>query len=215
MFSGMIKFMHEIINLLQTIHNPEMIIRWGGYTIIAIIIFAETGLFIGFFLPGDSLLVTAGLLASQNYLNIYELLFIASLMAIVGDSVGYNFGKITGPKIFKKDKSLLFAKKHLVQAEEFYKKHGKKTIVLARFVPVVRTFAPIVAGMGKMSYMEFITFNILGGILWVGTMSMIGFFLGRIIPNAKSYLHWIIIGVIFISILPAIIAWIKNKIKQK
>ncbi len=207
--------MNEIIVFFSNLQHLEELIRWGGYTVLAIIVFAESGLFFGFFLPGDSLLVTAGLLASRGYLNIWELIVLLSLMAIAGDSVGYYFGKVTGPRIFTREKSLLFAKDHLIKAQAFYEKHGGKTIILARFMPIIRTFAPIVAGIGRMPYSRFISFNIWGGILWVMLTLGLGFFLGRVIPNVDRYIHWIIIAVILISISPGIISWIRSRKGQQ
>ncbi|MDD5726515.1 MAG: VTT domain-containing protein [Patescibacteria group bacterium] len=203
--------MNEIIVFFSNLQHLEELIRWGGYTVLAIIVFAESGLFFGFFLPGDSLLVTAGLLASRGYLNIWELIVLLSLMAIAGDSVGYYFGKVTGPRIFTREKSLLFAKDHLIKAQAFYEKHGGKTIILARFMPIIRTFAPIVAGIGRMPYSRFISFNIWGGILWVILTLGLGFFLGRVIPNVDRYIHWIIIAVVLISISPGIITWLRSR----
>ncbi|MDD2786327.1 MAG: VTT domain-containing protein [Patescibacteria group bacterium] len=203
--------MSEIIEFFSRLNNLEDLIRWGGYTVLAVIVFAESGLLIGFFLPGDSLLVTAGLLASQGYLNIWELWILLSVMAIAGDSVGYYFGKVTGPKIFTREKSILFNKDHLLRAQAFYEKHGGKTIVLARFMPIIRTFAPIIAGVGKMPYRKFVTYNVVGGIGWVTLTLGLGYFLGRVIPDASKYLHWIIIAVIFISISPGVIAWLRNR----
>lgn len=207
--------MDWIFGFFSNLQNIEGLIRWGGYTALAIIIFAESGLFFGFFLPGDSLLVTAGLLASRGYLNIWELLILLSLMAIAGDSVGYYFGKLTGPKIFKKEKSILFAKDHLLRAQAFYEKHGGKTIILARFMPIVRTFAPIVAGVGQMKYSRFLSFNVWGGLLWVCSMLGIGFFLGKTIPNIDRYIHIVIIVIILLSISPAIFSWVKGRLQKR
>lgn len=181
----------------------------------AIIVFAESGLLFGFFLPGDSLLVTAGLLATQGYLNIWELFFLLIVMAITGDAVGYHFGKYMGPKIFKKEKSIIFAKDHLLKAKAFYDKHGGKTIIIARFMPIVRTFAPIVAGAGNMPYKKFFAFNVFGGIFWVGSMLGLGYFLGKVIPNVSDYLHIVIAIVVLLSISPGIYAWINEKRLQK
>jgi len=207
--------MNEIIVFFSNLQHLEELIRWGGYTVLAIIVFAESGLFFGFFLPGDSLLVTAGLLASRGYLNIWELIVLLSLMAIAGDSVGYYFGRVTGPRIFTREKSWLFAKDHLIRAQAFYEKHGGKTIILARFMPIIRTFAPIVAGIGRMPYRRFISFNIWGGMLWVMLTLGLGFFLGRVIPNVDRYIHWIIIAVILISISPGIVSWIRSRKGRK
>lgn len=184
--------------------DVETIIRTGGYLGLFFIVFAESGLFIGFFLPGDSLLFTAGFLASQGYLNIWILCAISFLGAIVGDSVGYTFGKRVGRKLFTRDNSLLFHKNHLQTAEEFYEKHGPKTIVIARFMPIVRTFAPIVAGIGTMRYGTFLAFNIVGGALWGVGLPLVGYFLGSTIPNVDRYLLPIILGIIIVSMLPGL-----------
>lgn len=169
------------------------------------IVFVETGLLIGFFLPGDSLLVTAGLLASQGYINVYLLGTLLSIAAIVGDSLGYTIGKASGPHLFKKDDSLLFNKKHLQRAHDFYEKHGGKTIVLARFIPILRTFAPVVAGMARMDYRRFIAYNVFGGLFWVWSMLMIGYLLGRHVPGISDHIDIVILVIIFLSILPLFI----------
>lgn len=207
--------MEYLITFFNNLHNLEALITWGGYTVLAIIVFAESGLLFGFFLPGDSLLVTAGLLASQGYLNIWELFILLFIMAVAGDTVGYHFGKYTGPKLFKREKSILFAKDHLLKAKAFYDKHGGKTIILARFMPIVRTFAPIVAGAGEMPYTRFLFFNIFGGLLWTGSMLGTGYFLGSTIPGVEDHLHIVIAIVVLLSISPGIYAFIKEKMAKK
>lgn len=207
--------MDSIIEFFQKLQHLEDLIRWGGYTVLSLIVFAETGLLIGFFLPGDSLLVTAGLLASRGYLNIWILFVLLSVMAISGDAVGYWFGRVTGPKIFVKEKSILFARDHLIHAQHIYEKYGNKIIILARFMPIVRTFAPIVAGVGQMPYARFASYNIVGGILWIGSMLTIGHTLGNVVPNIDTYLHWVIIGIVFISILPAIVEYARHRLRVK
>jgi membrane-associated protein len=187
----------------------ETITTFGYFGLVAIV-FAESGLFFGFFLPGDSLLVTAGLLASQGIFDIIILLVLLPVAAISGDSIGYLFGNKVGPAIFKRESSLLFDKKHLERAHAFYEKHGGKTIILARFMPIIRTFAPIVAGVGKMEYKRFLFFNIFGGLFWAWAMLLIGFFLGHTIPDVDKYLLPVIALVIFISILPAVIENIRH-----
>ena len=187
------------------------IIQTVGVLGLFFIIFAESGLFFGFFLPGDSLLVTAGLLASQGYFQILVLGFLLMFAAILGDSVGYWFGKKVGPSIFKREDSLLFKKSHLTKAHKFYENHGGKTIILARFIPIVRTFAPIVAGAAGMDYKNFISFNIIGGIGWVWGMLLLGYFLGSAIPNVDTYLFPIIFLIVLLSILPGIIEVIKSR----
>lgn len=191
--------------------NLESIIKAAGYFGLFGIIFAESGLFIGFFLPGDSLLFTAGFLASQGYLNIFTLAALCFVAAVAGDSVGYVFGKRVGPKIFKKEDSLFFHKDHIHKAQAYYEKHGGKTIVLARFIPIVRTFAPIVAGVGNMNYRVFLTYNIIGGFLWAVGLSVVGYFLGSVIPDVDKYLLPIIAGIIIVSLIPPVWQVLKDK----
>ncbi|HEX2787030.1 MAG TPA: VTT domain-containing protein [Ignavibacteria bacterium] len=206
--------MDVIIDFFKNLRDLEGLIKWGGLLVLIIIVFAETGLLIGFFLPGDSLLITAGLLASQGYLDIFVMNVTLILAAIIGDTVGYWFGRKTGPKIFKREKSKFFAKEHLIKAQEFYEKHGGKTIIYARFVPFARTFAPIVAGVGKMEYKKFLSYNIFGGILWVVSMTLLGYFFGNI-PFIKKNFEYVIIGVIIISTIPVITGYLKHRKEMK
>lgn len=178
------------------------IIQAAGYLGLFAIIFAESGLFFGFFLPGDSLLFTAGLLASQGLLKIYFLMPLLFAAAVLGDSTGYWLGRKLGPMIFKKEDSFFFHKKHIERTKVFYARYGTKTIIIARFVPIVRTFAPILAGVGQMEYRTFITYNILGGAFWAIGVSGLGFFLGNVLPGTEKYLHFIIALIIFVSFLP-------------
>jgi len=187
------------------------LIEAAGYLGLAAIIFAESGLFIGFFLPGDSLLFTAGFLASRGFLNIYLLIALTFVAAVLGDSTGYWFGKKTGPKIFSKDDSIFFHKDHIAKAEDFFKKYGAKTIILARFIPIVRTFAPILAGVGKMPYPTFFLYNLIGGGLWTIGVSLLGYFLGQLVPNIDKYLLPIIAAIIIISVLPNIFQILKRR----
>jgi len=202
--------------------NLRHLILTTGYLGIFFIVFAESGLLFGFFFPGDSLLITAGLLASQGYLDIKILILISALAAIMGDSVGYWFGKKTGPRIFKREDSLLFHKKNIIRANEFYKKHGGKTIILARFFPFIRTFAPIVAGVGIMEYRRFLSFNLFGGFFWVLATTLLGYFLGNVVPNIERYILGVILVVVVLSALPGLIHFWKEyhqpllaKIKKK
>ncbi len=188
---------------------PELI-RAIGYLGLFGIIFAETGLLIGFFLPGDSLLFTAGILAAEGYLDISILLIVLAGAAIIGDSIGYTIGRQLGPKIFSKDESLLFNKKHITRAQDFFHKHGPKTIILARFVPIIRTFAPTIAGVGKMNYAKFLAYNIAGGLLWVFTLTVLGYYLGLKIDNIDKYILPIVGVIILISISPYIKQFITN-----
>jgi len=182
----------------------QLVVFFGPFTTLAIaaVIFAESGLFIGAFLPGDSLLFTAGFLASQGLLNIYILVPVLFVAAVAGDSVGYTFGHKVGKRLFRKEDSWLFHKKHLVRAEAFYEKHGGKTVVIARFLPIVRTFAPIVAGMGNMRYKRFLAYNVVGAFLWAVCITLAGYFLGKSIPDVDRYLLPIILFIIFISVAP-------------
>ncbi len=191
--------------------NLVALIKAVGYVGLFGITFAESGLLIGFFLPGDSLLFTAGFLASQGFLDIFILAFFTFLGAALGDSAGYAFGKKVGPKIFTKEDSVLFHKDHLERARAFYDEHGPKTIVLARFMPVIRTFAPILAGVGNMRYRTFLFYNIIGGALWAVGLTSIGFYLGSSIPNIDRYLLPIVLGIIILSFLPTIIHIARNK----
>lgn len=190
--------------------NLETILPVIGILGIILIVFAESGLLIGFFLPGDSLLFTAGFLASQGVFDIWTLSILSFIAAVVGDSVGYGFGHKVGRRLFNKTDSIFFHKDHLMKAEKFYEKHGKKTIVLARFMPIVRTFAPIVAGIGKMEYKTFIVYNIIGGLAWAMGLTWVGFILGNSIPNVDRYLLPIIALIVILSILPQTIHILKD-----
>ncbi|HYN87571.1 MAG TPA: VTT domain-containing protein [Ardenticatenaceae bacterium] len=188
----------------------EQIVAYGptvAYILLFAVIFAESGLFFGFFLPGDSLLLTVGLLASQGVLNIGILIPLLFIAAVLGDNVGYWFGKKTGPRIFNRDNSLLFRRNNLLKAREFYDRHGGKTIVLARFMPFIRTFAPIVAGAVEMDYRRFMLFNLIGGVLWAIGVTLAGFIFGRILPTdvIERYFLIVIALVVVISALPAMI----------
>jgi membrane-associated protein len=205
--------MQELSELFNKLRDLPALVQWAGYVGLTIIIFTETGLLIGFFLPGDSLLVTAGLLASQPDfgLNVYWLGTILSIAAVVGDQVGYSIGRATGPRIFTREDSIFFHKKHLIRAAEFYEKHGGKTIIIARFMPIVRTFAPVVAGAAQMNYRRFVMFNVVGGIVWVWSMLLTGYWLGRYVPGIDKHIEKVILVVIFLSILPGIIHWLKER----
>ncbi len=182
-----------------------------GYLGLFFITFAESGLLIGFFLPGDSLLFTAGFVASQGILDIMVLFPLLFMAAVFGDTVGYAFGNHVGLRIFKRKNSIFFNKENLKRAEIFFEKHGSKTIVIARFLPVIRTFAPILAGVARMPYPVFFFYNVLGGLIWAIGLLAAGYFLGRIVPNAHQYILPIILLIITLSILPQIIHLIKNK----
>lgn len=205
--------LESVIEFLQTLYHPDKLIeliRSGGYFVLAAIVFSETGLFVGFFLPGDSLLFTAGLVASQGFFHIGYLMGLLSVMAIVGDAVGFSIGYKTGTALYKREDSLLFKRKHLLYAKEFYEHHGGKAIFLARFVPFARTFAPVVAGVAQMSYPRFAAYNVFGGIFWVCTMLSAGYFLGNI-PLVQHHLEKVILLIVFISVLPIIVEYLRNR----
>ncbi len=187
------------------------LIQWGGMVLVCTIVFVETGLFVGFFLPGDSLLVTAGIFAAAGHLRLGLLLSLVSLCAIAGDQLGYWIGRRAGQALYKRDDSLIFKKRHLERAHEFYERYGGKTVILARFVPIIRTFASPVAGAARMNYRRFLSFDIFGGILWVWSMVLIGYFLGSSIPNVDKNIHIVIAIVVFLSILPAIIEVLRQR----
>ena len=186
-------------------------IKAAGYLGAFGFVFAESGLLIGFFLPGDSLLFTAGFLASQGFLNIWILVFGAWLFAVLGDTVGYWFGNRVGVKLFRREDSRFFKKAHLLKAQAYYEKHGKKTIILARFIPIVRTFAPIVAGIGSMRYSVFLAYNIIGGLIWGVGMPLAGYWFGNIIPNPDRYLLPIVAGIIVVSLIPPAVQFVKSR----
>jgi len=201
--------MEPLLDLLHRLHDVEGIIRWGGLALIVAIVFAETGLLVGFFLPGDSLLFTAGFLAATGHLNIVLLLVLTTTAAIAGDQVGYLIGYKTGPRIFQREDSRFFKREYVRRTQAFYEKHGAKTIVLARFVPIVRTFAPVVAGVGMMDYRRFVTYNVVGGIGWVWSMALGGYLLGNVIPRA--WLEPVVLLIVFVSILPIFVEWWRHR----
>ena len=208
--------MLQIGDLLHKLRDLPGLVQWAGYVGLTAIIFTETGLFFGFFLPGDSLLVTAGLLASQGYaLNVYTLGFLLSGAAILGDNTNYWIGRSTGPRLFKREESLLFKRKHLERAHEFYERHGPKTVVLARFMPIIRTFAPLVAGAAGMRYRTFLTYSVLGGLAWIWSMLMIGYVLGSRFPGVSKHIEVVILVVIFLSILPGIISYLRERNRNR
>jgi len=195
--------------------EPVFLIKTAGYIGLFAIVFAESGLLIGFFLPGDSLLLTAGFLASQGFLNIWFLVPLVFSAAILGDNVGYAFGRRMGPRIFKREDSIFFHKDHAKRAEEFYRVHGAKTLVLARFTPVIRTFAPIVAGIGRMQYQTFLFYNIVGAALWTAGMSLLGFFLGEFVPGIDQYIVSVILVIVSVSMLPGLFHIIREYLAHK
>ncbi len=206
--------MDLIQQLFHTLYNVPELIRWGGLLVVILIIFSETGLMVGFFLPGDSLLVTAGVFAAGGLLNIYSLIPILMAAAVVGDATGYWIGRRAGQALYNRPNSFFFRREHLIKTHEFYERHGGKTIIIARFVPVVRTFAPVVAGAAGMTYRHFATYNVVGGVGWILSMTLIGFFLGSAIPDIEKRLHLVVAVVIFLSLLPAIISILRAKLQS-
>jgi membrane-associated protein len=203
--------MHTLLDWFHKIRDVRAIISWGGYVGLTSIIFAETGLLVGFFLPGDSLIVTAGLLsATMGVFNVYLLGLLLTVASILGNTVGYAIGKATGPHLFNRENSLLFNKKHLYRAREFYERHGAATVIIARFMPIVRTFVPVVAGMAEMAYRRYTLYNVVGGIGWIWSMLFIGYFLGRYIPGIDRHIETLIVVVVLISLLPGIIGWMRR-----
>lgn len=194
--------MDFLLDVLTGNQSLDALIRWGGYILLVAIVFTETGLLVGFFLPGDSLLITAGLVAAAGVLNIWWLNALLVIAAVAGDSVGYAIGARLGPALFTREKSLLFNPRHVARTREFYARYGARTIVIARFVPIIRTFAPVVAGVGRMAYRRFLLFNVAGGVGWVVSMTWAGYLLGSLIPNVSQYVHVIVIVVIVLSCLP-------------
>lgn len=205
--------MESIFEFLKQLVNPESIIHYGGIYLLLFVVFAETGLFVGFFLPGDSLLFTAGLLCSTHILDMHPSLLVILIIAaaVAGNMVGYGFGKKVGPLLFRRKSGLFFRQEHLVTAHEFYKKHGKKTIILSRFLPIVRTFAPIVAGIVKLDLYKFFIYSFVGAFFWVVILVLTGYFLGEYVPGIKNYLGYIVIFLIVITSIPFVINSIKKR----
>lgn len=205
----MMELLHKLLDLIR---NPGELIQWGGYPGLALIIFLETGALV-FFLPGDSLLVTAGLYAAKGDLSILWLNLLLIPMAIIGDAVSYVIGSRSGPKLFNKPESRFFKPQHLRAAAAFYEKHGGKAIIIARFMPLVRTFVPVVAGVAQMPYRRFASFNVIGGAAWVLSMTLLGYLLGNVVPNIDKHIEKVIIAIVFLSILPGIIEWFRHRKK--
>ena len=202
--------MEFLYDLARGVYSLDSLIQWGGYTVLFAIVFAETGLLIGFFLPGDSLLVTAGLVASAGVLNIWWLNVILIVAAVVGDSTGYAIGRRLGPRLFTRQKSLLFNPAHVERTRHFYERYGAKTIVIARFVPIVRTFAPVLAGVGEMEYRRFVFYNVAGGVGWVVSMTSAGYLMGQF-PVIGSNIHIVVLIVIVLSLIPIAVELLRER----
>jgi membrane-associated protein len=206
--------LESILHFLRSLYDPEglkELIRSGGAPLVCTIVFIETGLFVGFFLPGDSLLVTAGVFAAGGFVPLKWLLWPVMGCAILGDQLGYWIGRTMGPALYKKEDSLLFRRSHLQRAHEFYEKYGGRAVIFARFVPIIRTFCPPVSGAAQMPYSRYLLFDIFGGVFWVGAMILGGYFLGRSVPNISQRIHYVIAVVIVLSLLPAIISVLRAR----
>ncbi len=206
----------DIGEFLKELVNPESIIRYGGIGLLLFVVFAETGLLVGFFLPGDSLLFTAGLLTATGIIPwpVFAVVLGVIIAAVAGDFVGYHFGKSVGPALYHRKKSFFFRPNHLTAARDFYQKHGSKAIVLGRFLPVVRTFAPIVAGIVGLEYRRFVIYNVIGAIIWALTMVLSGYFLGIYVPKTAEFLEYIIIGLVVVTTIPIARAWYQARRKK-
>jgi len=207
--------MHEIWDSLQHLVDPVKLLREGGFYLLLFVIFAETGLFFGFFLPGDYLLFLAGMFVATDKLDVSIYVLIAGLIAaaVAGNFVGYWFGKKTGPVLYDKEDSFFFKKRFLLAAENYYKKQGALALIMGRFIPIVRTFAPIIAGIVRLDYRKFAFYNISGAFLWITSLTLMGFFLGRTFEKQiNDYLLYIVIGFILITTIPLVITYLKRKI---
>jgi membrane-associated protein len=203
-----------LVDLASGRYALDDLVRWGGYVVLVTIVFTETGLLVGFFLPGDSLLITAGLVAASGGLDIRWLNVLLIAAAILGDSTGYAIGARLGPRLFTRERSMLFNPRHVERTRQFYARHGAKTIVIARFVPIIRTFAPVVAGVGQMAYRRFLVYNVVGGVGWVVSMTWAGYLLGRIIPDLDRYIHLVVAIVIVLSVIPIGIEFARERRKR-
>jgi membrane-associated protein len=205
----------DFVHMVTTPEGIIQLVASGGYVALVLIVFAETGLLAGFFLPGDSLLVTAGLAAATGALDIGTLNALLIVAAVLGDAVGYAFGKRSGKRILRKPSSRFFKRSHLEKSREFYHRHGARTVVLARFIPVIRTFAPVVAGMSGMRYKKFVVYNVVGAVLWIGSLTLLGYWLGQAIPDITRYFHWVIGAIIVLSILPPIFEVLRERSRRR
>jgi len=200
-----------VTGLVSGRYGLDDLVRGGGYVVLFAIVFTETGLLVGFFLPGDSLLITAGLVAATGTLNIWWLNGLLAVAAVAGDSVGYAIGRRVGPRLFTRPRSLLFNPRHVQRTRAFYARHGAKTIVIARFVPIVRTFAPVVAGVGEMEYRRFLLYNVAGGVGWVTSMTWAGYLLGQAVPNISDHIHILVAVVIGLSLIPIVVEVVRER----
>src|SRR5580698_7766925 len=209
---------HSLLDVWRSLTDPERLIHllsqvitgWAGYALLAGIVFAETGLLVGLFFPGDSLLFTVGVVAGAGELNIVQICALLTVMSILGDQCGYFLGLRTGPRIFRRPDSLLFKQEYVTRTQEFYEKNGGKTLIYAKFVPIVRTFAPFMAGVGRMCYSRFLSFNVVGGIGWVLSMTLAGYEFGGV-PIVRQNFEKVVIGIVLVSVLPMVIHYLRSR----
>ena len=209
---------HQLLEVWRSLTDPDRLIHllsqvitgWAGYALLAAIVFAETGLLVGLFLPGDSLLFTVGVVAGAGELDILQICALLVVFSILGDQSGYYLGRRTGPRIFARPDSLLFKREYVIRTQEFYQKHGGKTLIYAKFVPIVRTFAPFMAGVGGMQYSRFVSFNVIGGLGWVLSMSLAGYYLGSI-PVVRANFEKVVLGIVFLSVAPLVLHYLRAR----
>ena len=209
---------HQLLEVWRSLTDPDRLIHllsqvitgWAGYALLAAIVFAETGLLVGLFLPGDSLLFTVGVVAGAGQLDIVQICALLVIFSILGDQSGYYLGRRTGPRIFVRPDSLLFKREYVTRTQEFYDKHGGKTLIYAKFVPIVRTFAPFMAGVGGMRYSRFVSFNVIGGLGWVLSMTLAGYYLGSI-PVIRANFEKVVLGIVFLSVAPLLLHYLKAR----
>jgi membrane-associated protein len=207
--------MHELWDSIHSLIDPEMLLKEGGFYVLLFVVFAETGLFFGFFLPGDYLLFLAGMFVATDKLDVSIFLLICGLLlaAILGNFVGYWFGKKTGPVLYKKDDSFFFKKAYLISAQEYYNKQGAFALIMGRFIPIVRTFAPIVAGLINVNFVKFAIYNVIGGVLWIVSLTLLGYFLGmKFEKQVNEYLMYIIAGFVIVTAIPLVWTYIRSRI---
>lgn len=209
--------MQEFWDSFQQLLDAEALLRSGGFYLVIFVVFAETGLFFGFFLPGDYLLFLAGLFCASGMLNVDIVTLCLGLFGagVLGNFTGYWFGWRTGPMLFKRKDTWLFKRRYVVMAEEFYHKYGGAALIIGRFVPIIRTFAPILAGIVQLNFRKFVGYNLVGCVIWVSTLTLSGFFLGRQFPQIIHYIEYIVVGFIIISFIPILVALIRRKLKNK
>jgi membrane-associated protein len=207
--------MLELIrSLLHHLYDVQGLIQWGGTLLVCLIVFVETGLFVGFFLPGDSLLVTAGVFSAAGTLKVGSLALLVTLCAIAGDQLGYWIGWRAGEALYRRPNSAFFKRRHLERAHAFYEQYGGKTVILARFMPIVRTFCPPVAGAAQMRYSRYVAFDLLGGCCWGAGLVLAGYFLGSVVPNISQRIHWVIAVVVLLSLLPGLVGAVRARSRR-